>query len=161
MAGQVRFTDSDISALLGVRKPLPTDYRPRMALKPKRGHKERELDVRGEDGSDFIIILRQSDFNALDFSVILGYRVPGTNQVFRLRRYNGRSHRHTNAIEGQTFYDFHIHQATERYQARGFREDTYADTSNRYSDLNGAIFAMFSNCGFDIAQSPQGALFED
>ena len=58
--------------------------------------------------------MRQNRINLLDFSVILAVRVPQLNQVFRLRRYNGRSHEHTNQIESVTFHDFHIHFATER-----------------------------------------------
>ena len=65
------------------------------------------------------MMLRQSTVNALDSPLILAVRVPQSNQVFRLRRYNGRSHEHTNHIEGGSFYDFHIHLATERYQELG------------------------------------------
>ena len=99
-------SDSEIAALLREQKVLPADYAKKMAAKPKRGHSESELDLRGEDSSEFRI-------NPLDFSVILAYRIPESNQVFRLRRYNGRSHEHTNPLEGETFYDFHIHMATE------------------------------------------------
>jgi len=89
----------------------------------KRGHQERHFDITGVDGSEFRVILRQSTANVLDFSAILAVRVPQSSQVFRLRRYNGRSHEHTNHIEGLSFYDFHIHLATERYQELGARED--------------------------------------
>ena len=43
------------------------------SLKPKHGHKERELDVTGVHGSQFRIILRESIANPLGFSVILAY----------------------------------------------------------------------------------------
>ena len=68
-------------------------------------------------------MLRQNKINRLDFSVILAVRVPQSNLLFRLRRYNGKSHEHTNHIEGDTFYDYHIHMATERYQEIGTRKD--------------------------------------
>ena len=103
------FSDEDISRLIQERKPLPDDYRTKIQIRPKLGHKERELDVKGADGGDYRLILRQSIFNPLDFSIILAYRPPKSNQLFRLQRYNGKSHEHTNPIEGQTFYDFHIH----------------------------------------------------
>ena len=105
----IRLSEAEISRLLAERKPLPPDYRERIQTKPKHGHKERELDVIGTDGSEFRLIFRQSEFNPLDFSVILAYRPPKTNQLFRLRRYNGKSHEHTNTLDGQTFYDFHVH----------------------------------------------------
>src|SRR3990172_9588464 len=102
----IRLSDNDIKRLLAEKKQLPADYREQIQTKPKRGHKERELDVIGEDKSEFRLILRQSDFNPLDFSVILAYRPPKSNQLFRLRRYNGKSHEHSNTAEEQKFYDF-------------------------------------------------------
>src|ERR1051326_6189148 len=94
-------TDVQIGELLGERKHLPADYLARLQARPKRGHRERELDVDGESGSRFRIPIRESDVNPLDFSVILAYFMPTTNRVFRLRRYNGRHGRHTNRIESQ------------------------------------------------------------
>ena len=52
-------------------KPLPDNYGSRIQLRDKRGHKECELDVAGADGTQYRLILRQSDFNTLDFSIIL------------------------------------------------------------------------------------------
>ena len=112
----------------------------------------------GDRGSEFCLILRQSDFNHLDFSVILCYCVPETTQLIRLRRYNGRSHEHTNKLEGYTFYDFHIHTATERYQRSGLREDSFAEPSDRFGELGGAIRCMLDDCGFDTPDDPQEAM---
>lgn len=89
MAAQL--TNADISRLLAVRKPLPADVRSRVQTRAKRGHKERELEVSGDDGSEFRLILRQSTLNALDSSIILAYRVPGTNQVFAFAATTGRA----------------------------------------------------------------------
>jgi hypothetical protein len=94
-------SDQDISRLTQEKKVLPSDYRTKIEMRPKAGHKERELDIRGEDGNEFRLILRQSIINPLDFSIILAYRAPKSNQLFRLRRYNGRSHEHSNVIEQQ------------------------------------------------------------
>ena len=152
-------SDVDIVRLIAEVKLLDKDYRSNIQVKPKRGHSERELQVLGEDGSTFLLVLRQNSINLFDFSVILSYCIPGTNQVFRLRRYNGKSHEHTNTIEGYTFYDFHIHMATERYQTSGLREDTYAETTDRYADLHGAIQCMLNDCAFDVPESPQKELF--
>jgi len=154
-------SDQDIDRLLRESKLLPADYRTKIPVRPKRGHKERELDIRGAAGSEFRLILRQSIFNPLDFSVILAYRPPTSTQLFRLRRYNGKSHEHTNHIEGETFYDFHIHQATERYQEVGAREDTYAEPTDRFADFQQAISCMFKDCGFEMPYDPQGKLFEE
>ena len=155
------FSDQDISSLILERKPLPVDYRTKIQTRPKSGHKERELDIEGGDGGDYRLILRQSTFNPLDFSVILAYRPPKSNQLFRLKRYNGKSHEHTNPIEGETFYGFHIHQATERYQEIGAREDTYAKPTDRFADFQQAITCMLKDCGFEIPPDSQGCLFEE
>lgn len=137
MAGT--YSDNEITALVQERKPLPVDWRTRIRLRPKRGHKERDLELTGDAGSEFRLILRQNEINPLDFSAILAVRVPQSNQLFRLRRYNGKSPEHTNHIEGDTFYDFHIHMATERYQEIGTREDAYAEATDRYGDYHGAL----------------------
>ena len=55
----MRLSQAEISRLLAEHKPLPPDYRERIQTKPKRGHKERELDVKGSDKSEFRLILRQ------------------------------------------------------------------------------------------------------
>ena len=83
-------TDQKIQELVNEKKVLPADYRAKIQVRRKRGHKERELDIIGENGSDFRLILRQSLFNPLDFSIILAYRPPKSNVLFRLKRYNAR-----------------------------------------------------------------------
>lgn len=153
-------SDDEIRQLVEERKPLPRDYRKRIVLKAKSGHKEQQLDVKGADGSEFRLILRQSDANPLDFSIILGYRVPKTNEVYRLRRYNGKSHEHTNVLENRTFYDYHVHMATARYIEAGLREDALAEPTDRYSDFRGALDCMLRECGFDVPEDPQTDLME-
>lgn len=154
-------SDKDIAILVKEKKLLPTDYRTRIQVRPKMGHKERELDVKGSDGSDFRLILRQSLLNPLDFSIILAYGPPNSNQLFRLQRYNGKSHEHTNTIERDRFYDFHVHQATERYQQLGANEDAFAEPTDRFSEFHEAVSCMINNCGFEIPFDPQGKLFEE
>ena len=154
----VVFTDEEIDIFVSERKPLPTDWSAKVQPRPKRGHQERRLAVPGESGSEFHIILRQSSLNPLDFSVILAVRVPNSNRLFRLRRCNGKSHRHTNHIEGISFYDFHIHMATERYQARGANEDEYAEVTDRYSDIVGALNCMLGDGNFEVPPGAQMGL---
>jgi hypothetical protein len=151
--------DDEIALLIQEPKPLPDNYMERFQLKPKRGHRERELEIVGENGSEFRLILRQSGVNPLDFSVILAYCVPGSSQVVRLRRYNGKSHEHTNTIERSTFYNFHIHEATERYQLLGSREDGFATSTDRYADFQAAVQCMIEDCNFVVPLSAQAGLF--
>lgn len=154
----VTYTDDEIAAYLPEPKPLPSDYRNRLKLKSKRGHKEAELPVAGANSSDFRLILRQGTFNPLDFSIILAVCPTSSNQLFRLRRYNGKSHEHTNRIENDTLYGFHVHTATERYQQFGAKEDAFAEQTDRYGDFEGAFQCMLNECGFDLPVEPQMSL---
>jgi hypothetical protein len=45
-----KYSDADIKALLQEKKPLPKDYRPKLRLRDKRGHKEQELGIQGAVG---------------------------------------------------------------------------------------------------------------
>ena len=143
------------------RKALPENYQSRVQLRDKRGHKERELYITGESGAEYGLILRQNDFNMLDFSIILAVCLPDSNQLFRLRRYNGKSHQHTNLIEGDTFYGFHIHYATARYQETGCREDAFAESTDRFGDIHGAFVCMLGDCGFERPRNTQTSFLED
>ena len=93
------FTDQQIATLIQEPKSLSKDYKSKLAFRGKRGHREAELAVQGNHGNDFRIILRQSIHNPFDFSAILAVEVPGTNRIFRLRRYNARTHPHSNRLE--------------------------------------------------------------
>jgi len=155
----VRYTDAQIDALIKEPKRLPEDLLADLGLKEKPGHKEREIDVTGDAGHSFRIIIRQSSQNSLDFSVILGLLPEGGQALFRLRRYNGKSHEHTNTLEGTTFYDFHVHTATQRYQELGSREDTFAAPSAEYSEVRGALQCLVSDCGVILPERAQRSLF--
>ncbi len=79
--------------------------------------------------------------------------------MIRLRRYNGKSHEHTNRIERDRFYNFHIHMATERYQREAETEDGYAEPSSKYSDLSGAIECLIDDCGFSKPDQVQTRIY--
>lgn len=124
--------DPEISAFISETKLLPENWQSHFSLKEKSGfqHKERSIEVFGESGSLFRVILRQNRINAFDFSIILMFR-DKDGKEYRLVRYNGRHpSEHTNKWEkeqGQidhTFSpQFHIHLATERYQEAGYPID--------------------------------------
>jgi hypothetical protein len=157
---KVELPDSEIEALIAEPKELPPNYGRRFRLKPRRGHSEASLDITTDTGHRFRFILRQRNHNVLDFSAILGYYL-STGKIFILRRYNGKSHEHTNSIEQQTFYDFHIHMATERYHARGFNEEKYAEPTSRYATLKQAFECLMDDCNVRerVDEGGQGSLF--
>ena len=62
-------------------------------------------------------------------------------------------------LRADRFYDFHIHLATQRYQEIGSREDAYAEITDRYTDIDGAIQSMFEDAGFEVPPVDQPLLF--
>lgn len=155
----IKLNDNEILQLIKEKKMLPKEIGSLFQMKEKKGHREQELTIRRNDGGEFKVILRQNQKNALDFSLILGYMPQKSNLLFRLRRYNGKSHEHTNIIEKDTFYDFHIHTASQRYQATGPREDGYAEVSNAYSDIHSAMDYFIKDCNIIFPDDKQGRLF--
>jgi len=147
----IQLNDNEIGTLLREGKSLPEDFLSHIKPRSKRGHQEFEYEVTGQAGNSYLLKFRQNEINALDFSVILLYVPKGSNQYFRLRRYNGKSHEHTNKIEGDTFFGFHIHTATERYQQQGWDEDAFAELTDRYANFQGATDCMLKDCGFAIS----------
>ncbi len=143
----IRYTDEEIARFVLERKVLPRDYLSKLKPKTKKGHSEQELDIRGEQGSEFRIMLRQSLTDIRNFSAILKVKVPNTNVWFKLKRYNG-VHEHTNCIEKNRFRSFHIHCATQRYQEIGASEEHYASVSDGYSTLQDAVKCLLRDCGF-------------
>ncbi len=154
------YSDEDIALLISEVKSIPVSLAHIGAkFREKRGHKEFDYFINRPDGSLFIMKIRQSLENALAFSVILALQPKGKSELFILRRYNGKNHRHRNRIEKDiAFYDFHIHTATERYQNEGMYEEGYAVVTDRYVDLNGAIESLIADCNI-VSTNPQKDLF--
>jgi hypothetical protein len=125
--------------LLGTSKPMSM----------RNSHYQKGFEFDSELGNKFAVKVRQASLNPMNFSVILGYVIPGTYSVFRLRRYNGKSHFHSNPLENQpAFYDYHVHTATERYQRAHLDPDHFAVITNNFWDLPTAINALINECGF-------------
>jgi len=144
-------SDEQIRALIEEPKPMPSGLEPLGAMSKRSQHYRKDFSfVCPTSGNEFIVIIRKSAINMLDFSVILGYKPSYIHEVFRLRRYNGKSHHHSNVLErGPRFYDFHIHTATERYQRQGgFEEDAFAEPTIRYQTIERAIQCLLDDCGF-------------
>ena len=139
-------TDQEIDKFITEEKRTNILLKELWNLKVKGVHKENDFAIPREDGSQFKIILRQNSINVLDFSVILAFSPKGSNQDFKLCRYNGKSHQHSNKIEKQSMYDFHIHRASERYQRAGMKEESFAEITNRYSDIKTAFACMVNDC---------------
>jgi len=154
---EVFLTDKEIQELINERKQMtiaPDElFR---NLKEKRGHKGSEHIISRLDGSSFIIKVRISNENSLDFSAILGYTPSKSTKLFLLCRYNGKSHEHKNKLESENaFYDFHKHTATERYQREGTKEEYFAEITNRYSTIQEALNCLIADCNVALPQTSQ------
>ena len=147
-------TDQEIATFIGEPKHLTGARRRLPPLRAKRGHGQAAALCHGTDGTEFQVVLRRSQANAFDFSAILAVRPPNSNRWFRLRRYNGRSHQHHNKMEGTRIDGFHIHTATERYQRSGYREDAYAEATDRYADYEGAVRCLVEDASLNVKWDP-------
>lgn len=150
-------TDEEINNLFAEEKILPKDYSKKIKTKPKSGlkHEEREVIVKGKDGHTFAIILRKNRIDFQDFSVILRYQNDKTGAWYNLARYNGK-HFHTNTLEGNSFHDFHTHIATQKYQEKGLRIESYAKVTKTYKNFNEAIDAFLKDFNFHV-ELPENA----
>ena len=157
---EVFLTDKEIQYLINDSKQMtvvPDELFRNM--KEKRGHKGSEYLISRPDGSSFIIKVRISNENSLDFSAILGYSPPKSTKLFLLRRYNGKSHEHKNKLESENvFYDFHIHTATERYQREGTKEEYFAVITDRYSTVQEALNCLIVDCNVALPLNSQLSL---
>ena len=155
------FTDQEIAAVIKERKALPNNRHNKFRKRMNRGSNEYLLNITGEEGNKFRVIVRMSVSYALNFSVVLGVKVPPPKKFFRLRRYNGSNHEHTNPIENEVVTGFHIHIATERYQVNSIREEDYAEPTERYANVNGALKCLFADANFEAPNALQDTLFEE
>ena len=146
----VQLTDEDINGLIQIPKLLPANYKSLLRYRAKptsEQHEEAQFDVQSSGEVTFRVMIRKNLINPLDFSVILGYIPKERLNILRLRKYNGL-HEHTNRLEGMRFRDFHIHQATQRYQEAGWDIDDYAEPTDKYGTVDEAIEVYFHECNF-------------
>lgn len=159
------FTDKEIEELLAEPKQVMSMTLQKFTgkMKSKKGHgqgyMENHVQIPRHDkkGETFHVIGRRGVENPMDFSAILGYSKDG-GKVFKLRRYNGMGHEHTNVTGGPKIYGFHIHTATERYQKERRKEETYAETTDRYADFYGALQCLVDDCHIHFVDSRQKEL---
>ncbi len=139
--------DGQIAALLNERKPAATVE----SLTPSAAdgaHLRLGRLYIGDRGTRFQVKVRRSRLDAKDFSVILAWDRPDETGLFLLTRCNGLSHQHRNKLEGDRFFDFHVHRATQRYQLGGFKEDAYAKVTTSYDGFGGAVEHFLAICAF-------------
>jgi len=141
-------TDDEIQRLLSMRKIVAQNDRKNPRWRDVNGH--RRLDWQLQTGKDaperFFVFARQSIDDQLDFTVGLKVQFSdGSSSI--LMRCNGIHGRHYNRLEHQEFIDlYHIHVATERYVNKGLDAEGYAEITNTYRSVNGALECLLSRC---------------
>lgn len=147
---QFILTDSEIAALLSMHKTVTN---PRARWKQQRGSKQMNYKVKSTCGKNFVLYLRQNVRLEEHFSCGLKYCHPeGKHKDVTLCRYNGSDHVHENPLDGKGKIEnqCHIHRATQRYMAAGRKAEHYAETTDRYDDLQGAVLALCQDCHIDF-----------
>jgi hypothetical protein len=147
----MNLTDSEINALLNEPKSAEGDkvsYLRRW--KPKEQFRECKIPLYSLVG-EFVIHLRQSNINIMDFSAILTFT--RNKKSINLKRYNGSSHEHSNSLEKERFHGFHIHTATERYIKRNPRKpESFAIETERYATVEEALDCLIADCNVTFKQ---------
>lgn len=153
-------TDEQIAGLLKAPK---TVINPGARWKTQRGANQKNFDLESEDGRQFSLYLRQNIRIANNFSCGLLFKHP--QGTITLTRYNGSDHDHDNPLDLDTKVSTacHIHIATERYMSAGRKPEHYAKTTDRYTDLDGALRALVEDCvvlGIKLKE-PELQLYDD
>lgn len=129
-------TDAQIDDLLRVPKQVQN---PASRERVDGKHLRRDYRVASDGRHEFILFTRQSTVIKDGFSAGLRWRSK-TGEGVILLRCNGADHPHMNALERDRFEsEFHVHKATERYILAGKRCEGYAETTDAFRTLGGAL----------------------
>lgn len=141
---EIILTDAQIEQLLTTPKQATT---PGARWRTQRGSKQKNYELESDCGRfSFTLYLRQNLRLENSFSCGLLYHHKAGDKV-TLTRYNGSDHVHHNPLDGTRSENHcHIHRATERYMEAGRKSEHYAESTGRYTDLDGALRAMLEDC---------------
>lgn len=137
-------TDQKIRELIEMTKRVTN---PTTRTNHKVGHDQKNYTLTSDDGEEFNLYLRQNTMEGMedDFSCGLSW-ISETSEVLTLLRYNGSSHDHPNPMEKErTGFNCHIHKATEKYIKAGRKADGFAEATDRYSTLQGALHCLVND----------------
>lgn len=114
---------------------------------------------------NFNIYMRQAMMDEDNFSCGISLTVDGNSDI-TLARYNGSNHVHVNKCDGRRFdFECHIHEANEKSLKASKKIENYAEPTNRYTNLQGAIQCVLTDfhiMDLSIGQLiEQGGLFDD
>lgn len=136
--------DAEIGRLIELEKVVSN---PRARKLEKRGSEQVNYEAEAATGEKFRVYVRQNMRIPEGFSCGLLYITPSGEPV-TLARYNGSDHEHANPLDGGSPLSraCHIHRATERYMQAGRKAEHFAETTDRYADIDGALRALILDC---------------
>jgi hypothetical protein len=151
-------TDTKINELLTIAKKV---INPRSRSKEKDGHEQYNYKLHSEtEDLEFELYTRQNLREGMedDFSCGISWLAPN-GESFTLKRYNGPSHKNKNQLEGTSLdYKPHIHLSTERYVRANRKAEGFAEETNRYNSLKGALHCLVTDCNISgINTEPDNA----
>ncbi|MEN8381335.1 hypothetical protein [Acinetobacter radioresistens] len=154
--------DKEIEAFKKMQKFLTKPLKQKWTT----NHKVRQLSIELYSGDHFFkIYMRQSTVDEDNFSCGISLISNGKNDI-TLARYNGSNHVHVNKCDGRRFdFECHIHTANEASLKASKKIENYAEPTNRYTNLQGAIQCAlrdFHIMDLSIGQLiEQGGLFDN
>jgi len=155
-------TDDRILDLVNVPKRVTN---PQARRRIENGYARQNFTVQSEDGtlSTFEIYLRQNQRPEMQDNFSCGLRwIAPNGESLTLRRYNGPSHRHGNRLENATLdFKCHIHFASEKYIQSGLKAEGFAEETNRYRTLEGALHCLVTDCKITGIQTRPDALEQE
>lgn len=136
-------SQTKIDELLSMQKHITN---PTARALSKGQHQQKNYRVVGTDETSIVLYLRQNNNVLKDFSCGLSWNTP-SGEVLTLVRYNGPSHSHGNAIEGEKLgFACHIHRVTKHYMDAGKKPEGYAEATEKYETLDGALHCLVDDC---------------
>lgn len=157
-----KLTDKEILAFKIMPKYLTKPLKQKWTINLK----VKQLSIELYSGSyNFNIYMRQAMLDEDNFSCGISLTANGNNDI-TLARYNGSNHVHVNKCDGRRFdFECHIHEANEKSLKASKKIENYAEPTNRYTNLQGAIQCVlddFHIMDLSIGQLiEQGGLFDD
>ena len=150
--GYESVTDEKIEQLVTMKKKVTN---PNARNSDKMGHCQSNYTVKGDNGYEFQLYVRQNQLLEDDFSCGLSWLMP-SGEVLTLKRYNSSSHCHKNNIEDEKLcYKTHVHQATEKYIRVNKKPDGFAVVTKEYKTLKGALHCLVNDCNISGLQTEQ------
>jgi hypothetical protein len=149
-------SDNKIAQLLRLHKQV---INPNVRPKLKDGYEQYNYNISCPDNNKyrFGLYTRQNKREGMedDFSCGLNW-VASNGETLVLCRYNGPNHDHPNHLENEKLgYNCHVHKTTEKYIKANRKPEGYAEKTERYYTLKGALHCLVNDCNISGISTEQ------